>query len=418
MKKKILIIGNGLNAYSLAKKMSEKHDVYVTPSSDPMKEFAKTLDIREDSINELLKFVVNNHIDMTIPVSQIAINADIAGIFSQNEQPVFAPNAIANSIVSDKSQAKKILYKLHINTPKFGIFEKDSAAIDYLKNQKIPFVLKTNSPKSAVVITSYQVAKNVVNFSFIEKNSKLIAEDYVYGTPFSFYAITDGYKALPIGNSLKYRYSLDGDGGQLTTGMGACAPNYKLTLDDEYYLMDDVIYPVLKYLENGGNPFLGIISVEGIKSSDGRISILGCNSFLQDDDTDAILANLDEDIYSMFESCIIGSFSDEWDIIRQKEQYSVSLVINSKQEKNILNSENILNGIENLDENTIVSLSPSLIKNKYLEYTIPSKGSVMVLTTTAPTVSTASKRIYAEVNCIEFSGIYYRKDICSENILA
>ena len=74
MSKKILIIGNGAKEYALAKKLSEKHEVYVTPSSDTLKEFTNCLDIREDNVAELLEFVMENGIDMTIPISAQALN--------------------------------------------------------------------------------------------------------------------------------------------------------------------------------------------------------------------------------------------------------------------------------------------------------------------------------------------------------
>ena len=54
MKRKILIIGNGAKEYALAKKLSEKHDIFVTPTSDAIKEFATCLDIREDASAEIL----------------------------------------------------------------------------------------------------------------------------------------------------------------------------------------------------------------------------------------------------------------------------------------------------------------------------------------------------------------------------
>ena len=77
MKKKILIIGNSAKEYALAKKLSLKHEVYVTPSSDTIKEFATCIDIREDKSSELLEFVMENGIDLTIPVSTMALKSDI-----------------------------------------------------------------------------------------------------------------------------------------------------------------------------------------------------------------------------------------------------------------------------------------------------------------------------------------------------
>lgn len=412
MKKKILIIGNGAKEYALAKVLSEKNEIYVTPTSDTLKEFAETLDIREDSITEILEFVMENGIDMTIPISEKALKSDIVKVFNQNNQKIFAPETDSSKIVFDKAWAKKILYKLRIPTPKFGIFEKQNMVLEYIKNQKIPFLLKTNTTNSAAIFTSVPVAKAAVEASLIEKDKQIIVEDYIYGTPFSFYALTDGYKALPIGSSITYKHSLEGDGGQLTGGMGACAPNYKLSLENEYFIMDNIIYPTLDYLEIEGKPYLGVLGVNGILSQDGKIWILGWHSFMQDCDAMTILSNINEDLYELFDACIIGSFSDEFESIKLKEQFSSTLVLTCKNKNN---TENAIKGLELLEENTKVVFYPNVTKNKYLEYEA-NTGSVLSITTCAPTLATAVKKMYEEAEEITFESLHYRKDICKLNI--
>ena len=409
--KKILIIGNGAKEYALAKKLSENNEIYITPSGDALKEFATCLDIREDSTHELVEFALENGIDMAIASSYKAINSDITTIFSQNKIQIFGPNKQANEIVSNKAYSKKVLYKLRIPTPKFGIFEKQNLATDYIKNQKYPFVIKTNDNNSATIITSENTAKNILETVFLEKNKKVIIEDYVYGTPFSFYTITDGYKALPIGSSLTYKHTLEGNGGQLSEGRGACVPNYKLSMENEYFLMDNVIYPTLEYLEMGGNAYTGILGVNGILTEEGKIMVLGWQSFTQDFDTDAILNNIDDDLYHLFESCIIGSFSDEFDNISLNDKQSVSLVLACKNKEN---TENAINGLECLEDDTFTSFYPSVRKNKYLEWEAVN-GSVLVLTSSASSLSKAREKAYSEASDIDFSGISYRKDICKIN---
>lgn len=412
MKKKILIIGNDAKGYALAQKLAEKHEIFITPSSDTLKEFATCLDIREENSTELLEFAMENGIDLTIPTSVAALKTDIVEKFSANNQQIFAPSINAAKIVFDKALAKKVLYKLRIPTPKFGIFEKQNMVLDYLKNQKIPFVLKNDDSNSAAIFTSLQTAKKLVDASFIEKNKRIIIEDYIYGTPFSFYAITDGYKALPIGSSLTYKHSLEGNGGQLTAGMGACAPNYKLSIENEYFLMDNVIYPTLDYLEIEGNPYLGILGVNGILADDGRIFVLGWQGFMQNCDAVAILENLDEDLYSLLESCVIGSFSDEVENITTKDQYAVSLVLKNKNRENV---ENAIQGLDLLDDNTRKAFFPTVTKNRYLE--LESQfGATLSLTSSAPTVARAVEKVYSEADSIKFNGISYRKDICGYKI--
>lgn len=408
MSKKILIIGNSAKVYSLAMKLSEANEVFVASGSTTIKEFATCLDIRENSVTELLEFVMENGIDLTIPVSELALQSDIVEIFNNNNQKIFAPSKNASKLIFDKVLMKKVLYKLRIPTPKFGIFEKPNMVMDYIKNLKNPFVIKTNSSSSAVVLTSQKEAKNIVDSIFAQQTQKVIIEDYIWGTPFAFYAITDGYKALPLGSSILYKHSLEGDGGQLTSGMGACSPNYKLSNDHEYFLMDNVIYPTLDYLEIEGSPYTGIMGINGVITENGILQILGYDFFMQDSDCTAILECLDLDICSLFDSCIIGSFSDEYDFIPQKEISATSIVLMCQ---NKANKENVITGIESLDENTIISFAPTVNKNRYLEYEAD-YGQVAVLTSLASTPASSTTKAYDEANCISFNGIYYRKDIC------
>ena len=414
MKKNILIVGNNPNAYALAKKLSEKHNIFVAPKSDGLKEFTTCLDIREDDINSLLDFAMENEIDMTIALSQKAIDEDISTRFNQNNQQIFAPSAAANYIVSNKAYAKKIMYKLKIPTPKFGIFDKINLAVDYIKSQQTPFVIKTNDTGSAVILTSEQCAKNILETTFLDKNNKIIIEDYVYGTPFAFYVITDGYKALPIGSSIMYKHILEGDGGQVTSGMGSCVPNYKLSLAQEEFLMRNSVYPVLNYLQNGNNAYLGILGVNGILSEDGSISVLGWQSFTQDADTNGILNQLDEDIYSLFESCIIGSFSDEIDFIRQNNTSSASVVLRCSHKNN---QENAIKGVDNIEDETQLVFYPNIKKNKYLEFEAE-YGPVCIVTSSSSNASKAAEKVYKELKDLDFNGINYRKDICSVDKLS
>lgn len=406
-RKKILIVGNNIKDIALAKYLSKKHTIFITSFNTSTIDFATCIDIREDNIPELLEFVLENGIDMTIATSKEAILSGITEKFLNNGQNIFAPSSSASQITFDKSLAKKILYKLRIPTPKFGIFEKYNMAIDYIKNNKIPFVIKNNDDNSAAIFTSTVTAKNIIETAPIEKDKKIIIEDYIYGVPFSFYAITDGYKALPFGSSLTYKHALEGDGGQLTSGMGACSPNYHLTLEQEFFIMDNVIYPMLENLEIEGTPYTGILGVNGILSDDKTIQILGFSSFMQDCDTSAILECIDEDLYSLFNSCIIGSFSDEVEHIKTHNSYSSTIVLSNK---NRTEQENPILGLESLNEDTIIIFYPNITKNKYLEYEAKF-GPAMQITTTASTLRSSLDKLYSETAEINFNGKAYRKDI-------
>jgi len=232
--KKVLIIGASAGEYSLAKKMAELEqvsEVFVAPGNAAMAEFATIVDIRENNVKELLEFVLENAIDLTIASSETAIKNDIAALFQQNNQMIFAPTKNSSEICTSKSAGKKFMYKNRIHCPKFWIFDKAVLALDYIKKESMPVVIKTDEhqEKGVMVCNSFSIAKSCIEDLFEKDEKKVIIEDYVYGHEFSFYVVTDGYHALPLGSVATYKSETPDKGGIVTAGMGSFTPDYKIS---------------------------------------------------------------------------------------------------------------------------------------------------------------------------------------------
>lgn len=406
--KKVFIIGSSAGEYTLAKKLIESaeiSEVFVAPGNDAMKEFCTVVDIREHNVQELLEFALENAIDMTIASSETAIKNDIASIFQQNHQMIFAPAKDSASICLFKSTGKKFMYKHRIPCPRFGIFDKPSLAIDYAQKSNMPIVIKTDefSDKGVLVCNAFSVAKNFIEDLFDKGEKKVIVEDYVNGHEFSFYVITDGYQALPLGSVATYKHELEGKGGLLTSGMGAFAPDYKVDQQTEKRILQQIIYPTLNSLAHSQAPYVGILGVDLIIDELEQVFVLKFNSFLQIPDAQVILALLNENIYNLFEACVIGSFADDYEQIEIADKSAISCVISS------LSEDKIISGINELDENTQVA-HLNTNKNQYLEYETK-KGRTLVLTRTARVLSKALDDLYDEVSVIKFDGMKFRKDI-------
>ena len=126
-KKKVLIVGASAKEYALAKKLMEYDnvsEVVVAPGNSMIKEICSCADIREENVQELLEFVLENAVDLTIASSETAIKNDISGLFQANNQLIFAPTAQSANFAISKSAGKKFLYKLRIPTHRFGIYDK------------------------------------------------------------------------------------------------------------------------------------------------------------------------------------------------------------------------------------------------------------------------------------------------------
>ena len=407
--KKVLIVGASAKEYALVQKFKNYDcEIFVAPGNSAIKDIAQCVDIREDKPQEILEYVLENAIDLTIASSEIAIKNDISGLFQANGQMIFAPTAKSANFALSRSASKRFLYKSHIPTPRFGIFDKPQLAIDYLKNAQMPQVIRadeTSNSHDRLVCTTFTNAKTFVEDLFCKNEEKVVLEDYVYGHEFTFYVVTDGYSAIPLGTVANYKFMEDGEGGILTTGIGAFVPNYKISKEIEENLMKNVILNSLEILQRKETPYLGILGIDGVLKEDGHFVILDFKPFLSDHDTQAVLSLVDENLLVLFEACAVGSFADDYETIKLSNNSSVSCVISSRI------AGKPINGID-LVESEITPFAIS--KNKYLEYeTILGKN--LVLTKTASTLSRARQGLYEDVELLDFDGKKYRTDIC-ENV--
>lgn len=397
MAKKILLVGN---SYALTKKLSQSVEKVFTTALNPMmKEFCEYVDIRENNAAELLDFVLENDIDLTIVISPVALKSDIAGIFQANGQMIFAPTAKASEFVTDRAFAKKLMYKNHIKTPRFGVFDKPQVAITHLENVNYPIVI-SDDDNNRVCCTTFERAKYIAEDMFFRGAERIITEEYAYGHKFSVYAITDGYHALPLAVTATYEFSEDGDGGLLTSGMGCFTPDYKVPENIVNEVFNDVILKFINYLESSGSAYTGIVGADAVYDGE-SVLVTGFKPFFGVSETQAVLNTVDENLVELFEACANGSFADEYEDILLNDNMSVSAMIKSRKADVVIpNLDDVDCEVEFLKTN----------KNKYLEY-ITQVGDNIILTASAKTLSRAKKTLYEDVELIKFDGIKYRSDI-------
>lgn len=407
-KKNILIIGNSAKEYALVKKLKNYDcNITVIPGNKAISEIAECVDIREENVQEILEFVLENAIDLTIVSSETAIKNNIAELFQSNNQLIFCPTSQSAQFAISRSAGKRFLYKLRIPTPRFGIFDKLPLAIDYLKTAPMPQVIRADENSNSadrLVCTSFASSKTFVEDLFAKGENKIVLEDYVYGHEFTVYVITDGYSALHLATVANYKFAENGDGGILTSGVGAFTPDYKVSKELENYIIQNIVERVLDSLQKKETPYLGILGIDCVLTNDNKVVTLDFKPFLSDHDAEAILNLVTDNLLTLFEACAVGSFADDYEEIRISDNSSVACVISARKKGEIIK------GLE-LVESDVTHFS--IQKNKYLEYETV-EGKTLVLTKTAKTLSRARKHLYEDVEQIAFNGKKYRSDICEQ----
>ena len=307
---RILIVGSDANAYTLAETFSNDKDVdvvFVAPGNKYISKFAECIDISATDNEELLDFVVANEISLTVVTSLAAIENDIAGYFADFRRNIFAPSYDAAFPLLYKSVCKRTLYKLKIPTVKFGIFDRENQAVDYVSSSRKPLVIKTDSIVNAenpILVNSFSKAKRVLENLFIQPENNIIIEDYISANQVSLYFITDGYSALPLGTC-----SSDKD-----SSLSVFSPDNVLSKDIVKKILNTVIYPYIDYCSSKNNHYSGIIGVD-LLVEDEEYKVTELTPFFKEIHLQSILPRIKQNLSELFLSVAVGSFSDEYNSI-------------------------------------------------------------------------------------------------------
>ena len=159
---------------------------------------------------------------------------------------------------------------------------------------------------------------------------------------------------------------------------------------------------ILNSLAQKDNPYVGIIGVEGVSTGDDRFLIKDLKPFLQNHDAHAVLNLVEEDLTELFNSCVHGFFSDEYQEIKTSNASSVSAVVFSRLNNQIIQGLDSIEDMDNIDFNNF-----EYSNGEYLT----KQGVTFCITRTSGTLSRARDFLYEDLNEIRFNGIQYRKDI-------
>ena len=412
---RVLIVGSGTKEYTLAKAFKELSNVdivFVAPGNENIKEIANCVDIAPGNIAEILEFAQANEISLTVTFNEDAISGGIADEFNKADLMIFAPTKDASRITTSKSVAKKFMYKTKIMTPKFAVLDKESAALDYVRNSKYPLIIKNDTHLDnlpPIVCQTVAQARREVELNFIAQNKKIIIEDFIQGLELSFYVITDGYNAIPIMAAVPYKYSLDDTGGALTSGMGAYAPAQDVDRETERKILQMIIYPALSELARNDNPYIGILGVDLIVTPEQKIYAIEFNSCINEPDLQCITELMDANPYDLMRAAIVGSLADDYNYINTKPGAAIAAVLSAPNYGKINLKNAIIEGLDALDDN--INIVPGDIKkNEYLEYRTNGRR-VLIASTHASTLANARKNLYENLELINYRDEKYLKNI-------
>ena len=318
---KILIVGSDLNAKMLAqylKMEDESHDIYMTEAEKVEDSSYTVLSVKEHDIRNICGFVKYNQIEFTIVTSSLAIINGIADVFKKEGFAIFAPFSEAARVTFFNSIAKKIMYKLKINTPKFGIFDRENLALDYLRRTKFPVVVENDFTlfgRKSKIFKTFSKSKFGLQQFFEQINDRVVVEEYIDENPIYVYFATDGYNAIPLISVSR----TSGDGYTCVS-----AQVEKLSENIVLDILNKAVYPLLDDITKFAGMYIGILGLK-IKIKNGDFFVYEFYNGFQYYDFQAFISLLDDNLFSILYDCANGCLADEHDFINLSGQYSYTV---------------------------------------------------------------------------------------------
>jgi len=413
---KVGIIGSGGREHAICKGLknsSKITEIFCFPGNAGTENMAKNIILDLDNFENLKNFIFEKEIDLIIVGPEKPLVDGLVDYLEQFNINVFGPNKIASQLEGSKIFTKQICEKFNIPTAKFGIFQNKNDAKHFLKNTNYPTVIKADNLASGkgVYICSNEKESNIaINEIFDGKFGEaknLLIEEFLEGEEMSYFIISDGLNFKSFETAQDHKRVLEGDKGKNTGGMGAYSPSRLINEEMENKIINKIIKPTLKGLSELGTEYKGFLYA-GLMIVNNEPFLIEYNVRMGDPECQTILPKLKTDLAEIFLACCNRNLDRiELDWINKK---SLCVVVCSNgypdEFKKHIEIENI-NSVE-LNEHNHLYHAGTTQKDEKI-YAIG--GRVLNFVSLSDNFSDAKIKIVQNLDKLNWSGGFYRKDI-------
>jgi phosphoribosylamine--glycine ligase len=415
---KVLIIGSGGREHAMAwqcAKFDSVEKVFVAPGNagTALEKKLINIDIGVEAIDELVEFAKNKKIDLTIVGPEAPLVIGIVDYFQANGLTIFGPTKAASQLEGSKSFCKDFLSRNKIPTATYKIFDKSAPAIEYIKNQSLPIVIKTDglaAGKGVIIANTQKQAIKAIN-DMLEENyfgvagNKIVIEEFLVGEELSFIAMVDENNVLPMATSQDHKARDNNDKGPNTGGMGAYSPVTSVNNEILQNIMNTIIYPTVDKMKEQGMTYTGFLYAGLMINNKGKAKVLEYNCRLGDPETQPILLRLKSNLANL---CLLAANNKLNDAnIKWDDRAALGVVLAADGYPGDYKKDQQITLPDDTENTKIFHAGTKLVNNKILS----NGGRVLCATALGKDVKSAKDNAYKLVNKIDWQGCYYRDDI-------
>ena len=413
----ILILGSGGREHSLAwaVKQNPKCDrLIVAPGNAGIAMLAECADIDILDGAVVVGFCEENAIDFVIVGPEAPLAAGVADACRAAGLLTFGPSEAAARLEASKAFTKAICDACNAPTAAYARFTEAGPARAYIARHGAPIVVKADglaAGKGVIVALTVDEALAAIDDMFGGEfgaaGAEVVIEEFMAGEEASFFILTDGETALPIGTAQDHKRVGDGDTGPNTGGMGAYSPAPVLTEAIQRQALDEIVLPTIREMARRGTPYQGVLYA-GLMIEDGRARLVEYNCRFGDPEAQVLMMRLGAQALDLMLACAGGRLAGAR--VNWAEDHALTVVMAANGYPGAYARGSQIRGLEELPEDSRHMVFHAGTATREAQV-IASGGRVLNVTARGANLREARDEAYAMVARIDWPGGFCRSDI-------
>lgn len=419
----ILVIGGGGREHAICwalAKSPKAGKIFCAPGNAGIGEVAEIVPIQVSEFDRLTAFAQEKQVGLVVVGPDDPLADGIVDAFEAKNIPVFGPRKNAAHIEGSKTFMKDLLRKYNIPTAAYEKFDNYEAALEYLRSQPVPIVIKADglaAGKGVTVAFTREEAEKaladiMVTQVFGSAGSQVVIEEFMTGQEMSILAFVDGETVRPMSAAQDHKQVYDGDKGPNTGGMGTYSPLPHIADSIIEEAIETIIKPTAKAMVSEGRSFRGVLFAGLMITPDGKPKTIEFNARFGDPETQVVLPRLKSDLLEIFLAAVNGTLDQveiEW-----SDEAAVCVVLASPGYPASYPKGLVISGLDQVQDALVFHAGTA--KNADGEW-VTNGGRVLGVVGLGRDIAEARSKAYAEAERIAFEGKHNRTDIAAKALV-
>lgn len=412
----ILLIGSGGREHALAWKLAQSPHcdaLYCAPGNPGISDVATCVDLK--SHKDIIYFCKTEKIEFVVVGPEQPLVEGLGSALRAEGIAVFGPDTAAAQMEGSKGFMKDFCKRHNVPTAAYERFTDVEKAKEYIKQQGVPIVLKTDGlagGKGVLLPQTMDEALSAVEEmlsgdAFGDAGTEVVIEEFMEGEELSYFALADGENYLALTSAQDHKRVGDGDTGPNTGGMGAYSPAHFMTPELEQKILDKIIAPTVAGMKKDGTPFKGVLFA-GLMVKDGEPRLIEYNIRFGDPECQPLMMRLNSDLVELLLATDKGTLNEmqaEWsnkvalNVVMAAKGYPAAYdkgtEIKNIEAVNDIDGAHVFHAGTAMDGDRLISVG----------------GRVLGVVGMSDTIKQAQNIAYQAVDMIDWDGGFCRRDI-------